>query len=1323
MSVIQWNVNGFYVRYEELKLLQSNFSPSAFLLQETHFKAGQNISFRHYNVFCDNASNIGGTRARGGAAILLKEHLPAQVIPLSPSAFQVVAVRTTLHTPVTLCSVYIAPHISVTRTDLALLVKELPPPYLICGDVNAHSPLWDNCKLASDPRGKEFEHLLQNGSIQLLNDGTATHFSTRHTYSAIDLTLSHPHIAADFAWSVYGDRGGSDHHPLILQNLVEHKTGAPQRWKLAEADWDAFVRNLPAAPATLVWTTDRTPPTTPNAPSAPTAPLAPSDLPALSAPSSPRVTIRPNATLQSVPPKALSHNYSSADNSLPPLIADSAVSNQLPPLTATPTNIDREVHVFENILLTSASHSIPCTKAYHNSATITKKQRGVVPWWNQECATAVRTRRQLYHRFRRYPTTENMIALKKQEAVTRKTLKTARAESFRSYVSEMTSNTSLADVFKKIRCIRGLPSCTIAPLTIKGTTYASPSDIAEQLASHFSSVSSQDNIPLQSRLLKDELEAQPLSFCGGESEPYNVPFTLIELEHALKSTSDTAPGPDRIPYAFLKHLPSTYLSYLLSIYNYIWHTGIIPTAWTHAIVVPIKKPGKCPSSPSSYRPISLTNTLIKLLERMIGKRLTWFLDSSSYLTPVQCGSRKGRSVTDHLVRASSHILDGFVHRLHTVGIFFDITAAYDSCWRHGILKQLHEWGMRGNMAIFLQSFLKTRSFSVRCGDALSGSYGLENGTPQGSVLSCQLFLIAINSITKILPPEVLSCLYIDDLGIFVSAPQISDIEAVLHPFLSALEMWSYQTGFRFSPQKTAMVHFCRKRCTSNPHLTLYGTPLPIVASHKFLGLIFDQKLTWTPHIINLRSRSERALNLLKIVSSYDWGADRATLFLLYRSLVRSLLDYGSTVYASATPSLLKSLDTVHHHALRICLGAFRTTPVASLCIEGNEPPLEYRRNLLLMRYCAGVAADPQHPAAHAIAPLSPRTQILYWRRPLAPKPIPFRLDLLYESLYLNLPPILPTHGLPKQPPWTLSPPDIDTSLVRFPKDTTPLLIYNALLRSVLSDHPPPLWTHFYTDGAKREEGVASAFIGAASTASYQLLPHCTSYTAELVAILSCLEYIADNHLHLTVILTDSLSSLQSLQNTFNTQPLVQMIHDLLHTLTTRRYSVKFVWVPSHVGIPGNAAADKAAGEAASAPRTRLPYNTVIDLKSAISHAVRLDWVRAWTVSPPSKLSRVQPVPSPWTTQLPSRRDEVVAARLRLGHTRLTHSHLFRREPPAECEHCLCPITLDHVLIDCPQFIADRSELPLPHTPAHLLGPSCIRDTLKFLRTVDLFRHI
>ena len=133
---------------------------------------------------------------------------------------------------------------------------------------------------------------------------------------------------------------------------------------------------------------------------------------------------------------------------------------------------------------------------------------------------------------------------------------------------------------------------------------------------------------------------------------------------------------------------------------------------------------------------------------------------------------------------------------------------------------------------------------------------------------------------------------------------------------SALKHYDIKNGFKFSKSKTQCVHFCQlRKIHDDPELYLYRSLIPVVDDFKFLGLIFDRKLSFIPHIKYLKAKCLKALNLLKVLSHTNWGADRTVLLQLYRSLIRSKLDYGSIVYGSARKSYSMELDTVHHQGL------------------------------------------------------------------------------------------------------------------------------------------------------------------------------------------------------------------------------------------------------------------------------------------------------------------------------------------------------------------------------------------------------------------------
>ena len=96
-----------------------------------------------------------------------------------------------------------------------------------------------------------------------------------------------------------------------------------------------------------------------------------------------------------------------------------------------------------------------------------------------------------------------------------------------------------------------------------------------------------------------------------------------------------------------------------------------------------------------------------------------------------------------------------------------------------------------------------------------------------------------------------------------------------------------------------------RKLHDDPELYLYESPIPVVEEFKFLGVIFDRKLSFIPHIKYLKAKWLKAMNLLEVLSHTKWGVDRTVLLQLYRSMIRSKFDYGSIVYGSARKSYLE----------------------------------------------------------------------------------------------------------------------------------------------------------------------------------------------------------------------------------------------------------------------------------------------------------------------------------------------------------------------------------------------------------------------------------
>ena len=205
----------------------------------------------------------------------------------------------------------------------------------------------------------------------------------------------------------------------------------------------------------------------------------------------------------------------------------------------------------------------------------------------------------------------------------------------------------------------------------------SKTDIADTLGETFCHNSSSFNYSESFRKIKTEQEKVKLNFKSQNNEIHNKDFNLDELVEAIQLSQDSATGPDEIHYQMLKHLPENSLETLLNIFDYIWTTGKFPENWTYATIIPIPKPGKDHAKPNNYRPIDLTSCLCKTHERMINKRLPWFLESKNHISLFQSGFRSDHSTTDNLVRFETFIRDAFIKKEHVVAVFFYLKKAYE----------------------------------------------------------------------------------------------------------------------------------------------------------------------------------------------------------------------------------------------------------------------------------------------------------------------------------------------------------------------------------------------------------------------------------------------------------------------------------------------------------------------------------------------------------------------------------------------------------------------------------------------------------------------
>lgn len=577
--------------------------------------------------------------------------------------------------------------------------------------------------------------------------------------------------------------------------------------------------------------------------------------------------------------------------------------------------------------------------------------------------------------------------------------------------------------------------------------------------------------------------------------------------------------------------------------------------------------------------------------------------------------------------------------------------------------------------------------------------------------------MAINDIVQQIQPPCKGCLFADDLTVFISCKDIALGEKILQDTVNKLLTWSSQNGLCFSTSKTTAVHFCRIRnCNHRLDISLDNVKIPTSNVVKYLGLFFDEKLNWKYHIDQLKSSSSKKLNIIKKLSHSSFGSDRTTLLKIYHTLIRSKIEYGLAIYNSANAKLLQSLAPIHHTAIRLSIGAFRTSPTVSILCEAGEPPNEIRRNTVMLNTFIRTQSNSLAPAFSSnLLPSSKSTVHTFHDQILS----------ILDSIHV-LPPSIHELSPAITPPWSNLDLNIELRLSKLSKKETSAAEFHRAFQEMVSCYPN--FRKIYTDGSKFD---SSTGCGIATSDSiilrYSLPSQFSILSAELFAIKLVIDQIASENTHSQyLICSDSLNAILCLQK-FHETSQHPIAKEIIRALYSVKSSVVFAWVPSHIGIVGNELADTAAKEGAvlfPTPNIPIPPH---DLRTFYHRKLNKLWQDQWTAVPTNnKLRQIRSSILPWSTvPFPTRKDDVVLTRLRLGHTFLTHSFLLKKEPPPICPTCNITYSVHHLLISCPIYQPHRQIINHPSSLPDILcdNPTTSNSLIQFLKQTKLYTKI
>ena len=870
--------------------------------------------------------------------------------------------------------------------------------------------------------------------------------------------------------------------------------------------------------------------------------------------------------------------------------------------TFTTANIDIEslsiddlYSVLTDLILTAAKDSIPQVKH-----TTNPKHKGNI-WWTTACEEARSAKWLAFKKYLKYPTPSNLIESKKAKNKANRVMKQAKMEYWSSFCTNLSTNKlNLRTVWRKVKEMRHGLELPKYPILIDSDDLPTNKTKAEAFVNMFSKISRNEGLPQCDRDFRTEEEnSYKIPVTCPIEEKYSsinndISMNEIIWSQSMTSSTGSSVGLDGISKEMIIHLPASILSFLLIILNRCWHEGVLPSIWKTSVVVPIAKLDQNPSNLTSYRPIALTSTVCKLMEKILLERLTHFCSIHKIIPPNQAGFQKGRCCMEHIIKLTTQVKQQLARRKHIIATFYDVKKAYDQVWHFNLIKKLTGIHISGHMLSFIKSFISNRKIMVRINNTYSSSRDLEMGLPQGAVLSPLLFNILMADLPNQISEGTSLVQFADDMCMWrnvtikknIKKRSLEFIRSNYQREIDQVNTYMHSNGLTLSSEKTKLMFFhSGTEPTYLPQFHLGNTVLCYTQIVRFLGAYISNTLKWNKHIHILLEKGRQGLNLLKVISSQPWGQNITALRCLAYGLVRSRITYAQEAYFSAPDYLLRKLSSLDGKAFKLALGV----PVHSHCLssykENGVLPLSYERRIAASKFIINARSC----TTFCKTEIELDSRIHFSKR--ASNIAYVQSIFSYVSDIINL---LPTKGMTisdrgavsSVPPWDQKQAAFDIEHSEINKSKPVNILKSNVLEHISSLYTS--YTHIYTDGSVLENSKSgAAFLIPSRQVSKQLYlgKQYSIFTAELVAIKYALLHIKNNIKTFSKILicSDSKAAIMAIKNAVNKKrtALIMEIKDCIHYILDNNITITFFWIPSHCDILHNETVDKYAKKAAS----------------------------------------------------------------------------------------------------------------------------------------------
>lgn len=394
-----------------------------------------------------------------------------------------------------------------------------------------------------------------------------------------------------------------------------------------------------------------------------------------------------------------------------------------------------------------------------------------------------------------------------------------------------------------------------------------------------------------------------------------------------------AAGFDGIGAKTLKEIKSCICKPLSYLSNLYFETGIFPDVLKVGAVKPIHKGGS-KMDVINYRPITVISNIAKVVEKLLAKRMNGFLEKFNIISPNQYGFRPNRSTQDAIKEITSFIYERLDSKTPTIGVFVDLSKAFDTVCHRKLLEKLYRCGFRGVCYDLFESYLNDRQQFVEVNGFRSSMKNISYGIPQGTVLGPIMFTIYVNSLLKKkLKGRVIS--FADDTVLLFDDDTWQSLKIKVEEELTEVCKWFRFHTLTLNAEKTGYMIFNSYSGQSPDLGSLMVSPDVKIREQKtvkYLGIILDQHMRWDHHVGYMVNKIRFLLGRFAILRRY---LNFSQLRTLYFSLVQSQLTYGILGWGGARGCHLRKVEIVQKWVLKIIMGRKKTYSTSRIYQESG----------------------------------------------------------------------------------------------------------------------------------------------------------------------------------------------------------------------------------------------------------------------------------------------------------------------------------------------------------------------------------------------------